>query len=81
MFDEISTWQFLIGIKGPTHFSHVTNMEKENSGIFEVEFAPRFACQTPGSSFSRFPVPVGARFRKYAIYIYQNAQNEALSVD
>ena len=46
----------------------------ENSGILKIEMLPRFACQTPGSSFSRFPAPVGARFRKYTIYISKRSE-------
>ena len=65
---------------GPPQFHTCSTMREEKSGDLNAKSVPRFACRVSGSIFSRFPTPVGARFRKYTIYIYQNAQNEALSV-
>ena len=65
--------------EGPLILARAQPKQGEESRILAGS-APRFACRVSGSSFSRFPAPVGTRFQKYAIYIYQNAQNEALSV-
>ena len=64
IFNWFSMCHFSIGTMSPHIFVTCSAKAREKFGLLDAKSSPRYACQFPGSSFSRFSASIGARFRR-----------------